>query len=446
MKTPICDFVEGYSAKAPVRAHMPGHKGRGVTGVEKLDITEIPGADVLYHSDGIIRESEENASLLFGTARTLYSTEGSSLSIRAMLYLIKLYAASRKVPARILAGRNAHKVFISAAALLDIDVEWIYPTDGRYISCDITPARLDEMLSNSHGVTAVYITSPDYLGNLADTYRLSQVCHRHGVIFAVDNAHGAYLNFLAGGRHPISSGVDICCDSAHKTLPALTGGGYLHISKDAPAFFAENADRAMATFASTSPSYLILQSLDRLNAYLDGDFRHELAASAQAVEGLKAELVSHGYILVGDEPLKLTIATKPYGYSGGELAEILERAGIFCEFCDPDYLVLMFSPCLTSEEIERIGVVLCRVERRERILTEAPGVFPARQVVRPHEAILSPSEEIEAALSEGRVLAGLTVSCPPAIPIVSCGELIDANALELFEYFGIRRVSVIADR
>ncbi len=92
MNTPICDFVEEYRKRGAVRLHMPGHKGSNVLGVESLDITEIDGADVLYDAKGIIRKSENNASRLFDSVRTVYSAEGSSLCIRAMVYLASLHA------------------------------------------------------------------------------------------------------------------------------------------------------------------------------------------------------------------------------------------------------------------------------------------------------------------------------------------------------------------
>ena len=119
MKTPICDFVREYGNGNPTRLHMPGHKGVCRLGFESRDITEIGGADVLYHSDGSIRESEDNAAALFGTARTVYSTEGSSLCIRGMLYLA-MQATGRRT---ILAGRNAHSTFVTACALLDAQVQ-----------------------------------------------------------------------------------------------------------------------------------------------------------------------------------------------------------------------------------------------------------------------------------------------------------------------------------
>ena len=269
MNTPICDFVRTYADSKQLRFHMPGHKGSGALGIEHIDITEIEGADVLYRAEGIIKESEQNASALFGTALTKYSTEGSSLSIRAMLYLAMLYAKSIGREPRILAGRNAHHTFMTAAALLDLNVDWLYPEHWEnLVSCEITPEYLERVLCSQTKPAAVYITSPDYLGNVADIAELSAVCQKHEVLLLADNAHGAYLNFLPENRHPIALGADICCDSAHKTLPVLTGGGYLHISKHAPEMFRQNAEKALSLFASTSPSYLIMQSLDAANRYL----------------------------------------------------------------------------------------------------------------------------------------------------------------------------------
>ena len=126
---------------------MPGHKGSGFLGVEKYDITEIDGADVLYKSEGIIRESEDVASELFGSARTVYSCEGSSLSIRAMLYLALLYGKEQGRKPLILAARNAHKVFLAASALLDFEIKWMYPQRmDSIVSCVIEPETLDKTL------------------------------------------------------------------------------------------------------------------------------------------------------------------------------------------------------------------------------------------------------------------------------------------------------------
>ena len=135
MKTPIADFVNEYKISDMSRFHMPGHKGKSVLGCEALDITEISGADVLGSASGIIAESEANAALLFNTSKTFYSAEGSSLCIKAMLALIKKHSP-RKMP-KILATRNAHKSFVYACALLDIEPEWIFPKEFTHLCIGI---------------------------------------------------------------------------------------------------------------------------------------------------------------------------------------------------------------------------------------------------------------------------------------------------------------------
>lgn len=448
MTTPICDFVARYAAVQPLRLHMPGHKGRNVLGLEQADITEIPGADVLYHPTGIILESERNAAALFGTGRTVYSTEGSSLPIRAMVYLTALYAAGRGKRPLIAAGRNAHKVFITAAALLDVDVAWLYPENGgNLLSCEITPEGLDGYLKNTRELpTAVYITSPDYLGNMADVGGLSKVCRKFGCLLLVDNAHGAYLNFLPESRHPMALGADLCCDSAHKTLPVLTGGAYLHISGSAPELFSLAADQAMALFASTSPSYLILQSLDKANEALSSSWVEALHRAAGEWEKVKARLRIFGYSLAGQEPLKLTILPKDYGYTGDELSRILEEKNVFCEFSDPDHLVLMLPVEYDPELPDRLTEAFLKIPRREAISIPAPALHRAETVLRPHEALFLPSRMVPAAEAAGRIMADPTVSCPPAIPVVCSGERIEEWAVEAMEYYGIAQVRVTEER
>lgn len=437
MKTPIIDFVKNYNALSPLRLHMPGHKGREYLGFESADITEIDGADVLYSADGIIRESMDNASRLFGTADTLYSAEGSSLCIRAMMYLVLSYAKSFGKKPLVLAGRNAHKVFVMSAGLLDIDVKWLYgEKSDSLVSCNITAEGLECTLCKmTEKPVCVYITSPDYLGNILDVGAISQVCKKHGILLFVDNAHGAYLGFLQKNRHPIQLGSDVCCDSAHKTLSALTGAAYLHISKNAPSFFTENASSAMSLFASTSPSYLILQSLDLQNKLLSEDYPERLLRTCDRVQTLKEKIRGLGFELYGNEPLKITIASKSYGYRGFELADILKKSGVYPEFYDPDFVVLMVSPENDRGFEERFLHILESVEKRMPINEPIPEIPILKREKSIRDALFSNSERLPVDECLGRYLTTPTVSCPPAVPIAVCGEIIDERALRLFRYY-----------
>ena len=442
MKTPIFDFLSEYRTKDPLRLHMPGHKGRGE--VESLDITEICGADSLYEADGIIRESERYAGEIFG-AHTFYSAEGSSLSIRAMLYIVNNYSQKQGKKAKILAGRNAHKSFLSAVALLDIEVEWLYSERGSsYLSCPLTESDVLSRLEGGDELpTAVYITSPDYLGNMADVEAIAKVCHSRGVLLLVDNAHGAYLKFLPKSSHPIDLGADMCCDSAHKTLPALTGGAYLHVSGNAPDGFAESARTALALFGSTSPSYLILSSLDRVNAYLSDGYPERLAHFIGELSRLKRALVDWGYELCGDEPMKITLSTKPYGYTGYEIAERLLALGIVAEFSDPDFVVLMPTPEISQTELSRLLDALFGIPKREALTERPPRLFKPTAVMTPRAAILRESECVLADESLGRTLAAVTVGCPPAVPILVSGERVDEASIAAFKYYGIKTLRVV---
>ncbi len=440
MTTPIVDFVRRYRDSGARRLHMPGHKGRAILGPEALDITEIAGSDVLYAPCGIIRESEENAARLFGARRTVYSCEGSSLCIRAMLFLAAQTARAQGRAPVIAAGRNAHKVFVLAAGLLELEIRWLWGSDS-VLSCPVTAGDVEACLRSGE-VTAVYLTSPDYLGNTVDLAAVADVCHRYGALLLVDNAHGAYLRFLAPSRHPLDLGADLCCDSAHKTLPVLTGGAYLHLSQTAPAWLADRMDAAMELFASTSPSWLILQSLDTANALLAGDYPARIRQTAARLDKLKARLP---WDTAGDEPLKLCIRPKGRGYTGTALAARLEQQNIFCEFADPDYLVLMVTPETAEDDLAAVECALNNVPERPPIGEVPPRLKRPEPVLRAHEALFSACETLPVGRCLGRILAAPTVSCPPAVPIIVCGERIDETALALFDYYGIERCAVVKE-
>lgn len=442
MKTPIADFVKEYAEQKVTRFHMPGHKGKTFLGCEAFDITEVKGADALYEAEGIIAESEENASELFGTARTVFSTEGSSQCIRAMMYLAVNASRKEKKP-YVLAARNVHKAFLYAAALVDFDVKWLWPEEMHSLcSCKVTPEMVEKELSSQEELpAAVYLTSPDYLGGCADIQGIAKVCHKYGTILAVDNAHGAYLHFLERTVHPIDLGADICCDSAHKTLPVLTGGAYLQISKNAPENFVKYAKQAMVLFGSTSPSYLTLSSLDLCNRYMAETYRANLNAMVKQVQQAKEKIRKRGWCVEDTELLKITIKV-PDSVTGYQIAERLRAGKIECEYADDKYVVCMISPENDLSDLERLQMVL-----GDNIYGETNDIsmrpLHSEQVISIREAVFSQHEVLPLERAEGRICGAPVVSCPPAIPIVVSGERISKEAIKMFQYYGITEVEVI---
>ncbi len=439
MQTPIYDYVTAYAKSAPVRFHMPAHKGAPVLGCEPLDITEIDGADDLYHADGIILQSEQHATAHFGSAHTFYATGGSSQSIRAMLHL----ALQGKENPVVLAGRNAHKAFLYAAALLDFSVEWLCSASQSLCACPITAEDLQQALTRAQGkIHAVYVTSPDYLGNMLDIRALSAVCRAHAVPLLVDNAHGAYLHFLPTSQHPLHLGATMCCDSAHKTLPVLTGGGYLHISPQATQYM-PYARQSLALFGSTSPSYLALQSLDLCNAYLE-KYPALLTQTMAQIQSCKTQLVAQGWTICDSEPLKITLQTAASGYTGGQVAAHLQAANLYVEYADDSYVVLMCAPENPATAYVKLTATLAKLPQNPALaavkVTTATMPAAACSI---RKALLGAQEMVPVALAVGRICAAPVVSCPPAIPIAVSGEIIGQQEIALFLQYGIEQVAVV---
>ena len=446
METPIVDFVRSYAQSGTARLHMPGHKGQAYLGPEALDITEVCGADALYEADGIIAASEKNAASLFGSGHTFYSCEGSSLAIRAILYLLCVHAARRGLGRTVLAARNVHKSFVHACALLDVDVRWLYGANGSCLWSDpVSPEQLETALSSGPLPMAVYVTSPDYLGQMCDIAGLSRVCRTFGVPLAVDNAHGAYLHFLKTPLHPLDLGAQLCCDSAHKTLPALTGAAYLHISKEADPVFSPLARDALSLFGSTSPSYLILQSLDLCNRVLAGPFPEKLSQLIPQLSKMRSHLSSAGLPVLDGEPMKLTLDTGRMGLSGRSAAQALREQGIEAEFADDRFLVMMPSPDTPARDLQRLESALLMLRGRPGHLPPLPPLRPLQRALSIRDAVLSAHRRVPLKEAEGKICALPTVSCPPAIPIAVSGERFDADALRLLSAFGIEQVDIVEE-
>lgn len=432
MDTPIHNFLVEYTKKDTLRLHMPSHKGL----INPHDITEINGADSLFESSGIIYQSEKNASRLYHTKATYYSTAGSTLSIQSMLYIIK------KDNRNLYAIRNVHRSFLNACVLLDISVNWIYPNyENTIISGTVDIQSLEDTLSKDTSRKALYITSPDYYGMVADIQSIAEICHRNNTVLLVDNAHGTILNFLDENIHPIHLGADMCSDSPHKTLPVLTGGGYLHINRDE---YVPLGKSAMSTFGSTSPSYLIIESLDLCNLYIEKHLKEDLSKVINNIDSIKQEYSNRFTFADSKEPLHLTFLLWKRNQSGKQLAQKLRDFNIECEYSDNQSLVLLFSPIDDSKVFDRLRYALDHITLDTFESNIKPlKLSPLERRMSMRDAVFSNSESIPIEESVGRVCAEVKVSCPPAIPIAVSGEIISKDCVEIFKNYGNNQVIVV---
>lgn len=429
METPIHDFLLSYAKENPVRCHMPGGKE------QPFDISEIEGADSLFESSGIIRQSEENAAKLFGAGETLFSCGGSTLAIQTMLASAKTLYPNKN---RVAASRYCHKSLIASCVMLGLEVDWI-KAEG-FLSCEISSENVREVLRKD--TLCVFVQSIDYYGGECDIRAISEVCRENDVLLLVDNAHGAYRVFT--DEHPLKSGADMTADSAHKTLPCITGTAYLHISKSAPEKTAERAKELMGLFGSSSPSYLMLNSLDLCNRFIA-----EQADCAKRVfkevKRLKERLEGAGYKLRKSDLMKVTIDACEYGYSGFELSEELRKRGVSAEYADGRYVVLLFSVSQDTEDFERVFTAAEGIQRRERTEYKEPvfGLPPIAMTAR--EAVLGATEEIEIRKAVGRVCGSVLCSCPPCVPVIMPGEVFTEEILEVLGGYGVERVRCVRD-
>lgn len=426
MNTPICNFLEKYTNENKLRLHMPGHNGEF-----PHDITEIYGADSLYESDvsgGIIGTSESLAASIYGAKKTCYSCGGSTLAIQAGLAVLKSQGVNT-----IAASRYSHRALVMAAAMPHMNIKWLYPAE--YMSADVTYD-----FNAIHGADALFVTNIDYFGG---TWKFVNP----KIPTLIDNAHGAYLKFVDKRKfgttylHPMELGFPLMsAESAHKTLPVLTGGAYLHFADGVDY---SRAKEMMMLFGSSSPSYLILESLDRFNAMI-ADNVQLVNNACEAVKELKYKLATLGIPILESDPLRITINARECGLSGIEYASILRENGVECEMADENRVVLLFSAATTIEDCERAEMACLFVPMRPPV---EPVKFPA---IRPTadmpiwEALYKPSKTVPIERAGGEVCAAFEAPCPPGIPLVMPGEILDHNVIDALKMHGVKNISVVA--
>lgn len=438
---PLYQALKRYVGREMSSFHTPGHKNfPDMLPLDlSFDLTELPDTDSLFECDGIIRESEVKAAELFGAEYTAVSAGGCTLAIQGML------AAFTNMGDTVIFSRNIHRSAVNTAILLGINPKWVIHRDdcGRGLTGRIHPNDVRAALNENPGAAAVYITSPDYYGCMSDVSGIASVCREFGVPLLVDNAHGTHL--VAFGKHPIQLGASASACSAHKTLPVITGGAWLNCNDPCAA---RKIKSAMALFGSTSPPYPTMASLDIARAWMQARGADEFAKLAETVADLRECAVNAGFELpVGEcDPVRLTLLTECAGVTGDEVAEYFRSRGIECEHSDRTAVIFILTPFNTSRDISHLRSAIVEFEAGKPLINAADELKFCRLpkcAMTPREAVTHSREFVPTAQAEGRIAAEAACPCPPGVPVVMPGEIIDKECIKILLNTGINEINVL---
>lgn len=436
----LCQFKE----KHPISYHVPGHKNgllsnlpEEIKSALQYDMTELEGLDDLHEPSGVIKEAEQRLSELYQSERSFFLVNGSTVGNLAMMY------TACRPGDTVIVQRNAHKSIFHAIELTGVRPVFVSPSWDSHTN---TPGavRLEiikEAIKDYPSAKAIVLTYPTYYGvagsELADIIQFS---HELGIPVLVDEAHGAH--FIGGDAFPHSAlelGADVVVHSAHKTLPAMTMASFLHVRST---FLSpERIAHYLGMLQSSSPSYLLMASLDDARAYLgsytDGDQREFLTNRQTFIDNLLT--IPTVRIVETDDPLKIMLRVK--GSTGFELLAALETVGIYTELADP-YQVLLVLPLLKKgimypfdESVQRIATVVAGlpVKGEEVVLDESIPLDEGLSTLTylPQELIGWAVEWISIEDTVGRVAAASIIPYPPGIPLLLGGEAVTKRHVTL---------------
>lgn len=469
----LLERLEEYGKTNYYPFHMPGHKRQEESGITSfpnpfsVDITEIDGFDNLHRPEGILKEAMENAASLYGSEKTYYLVNGSTCGILSAL------SAAVHSGGRLLLARNSHKAAYHAALLNDMDVEYLYPDciDSYGIQGGIAPELVEKALSCHGGTEAVFITSPTYEGIVSDIPAIAHIAHKHGIPLIVDEAHGAHFSFGDGELFPasaLSCGADVVIQSLHKTLPSLTQTAILHVRSDFISI--RRLEQYLQIFQSSSPSYVLMSSIDSCVRYMGAEGRTRLSLFGNRLKSFIKECESELCFLklLNDDEIarchgaardisKILVSTKNTPLTGARLAEILrEQYHLEAEMSCCNYVLLMTSLMDQEEGLNRLKEGLLKIDtklgreikadRKRALIAGKTDVRtwlenPVRRTSIAEAMNLQPIH-IKAEEAAGRMSCGFITVYPPGVPAVVPGEVITQEAIELIRYHGNEGLAV----
>ncbi len=436
MSAPLYDALRVLAAQNTLRLHMPGHKGKPLpapefAGLSAIDFTELPPTGNLFSGGGVIGQAEALWAKRFGMEQCLFLTGGATLGLQAALRL------TCHPGDQILLDRVSHRAIHNAMALLDLRPTWLSrPWLCREgITAAISPLDVEKLLSEDPEIKTVCITSPTYYGVLSDIRAIAAIVHRHGGKLVVDGAHGAHLPFL--GDTSLSA-ADVVVVSAHKTLPAMGQTALLFANG-----FEHEALRAAASlFSTSSPSYVMMASLDVARAYMEEEGTVAYLRAAEEVAHLRQEAPCLTEEQVRLDPTRLVLFAKD-----GFFTEMqLQKAGIFPEMADIGHVVCILSCGDTQADFARFrrAIPTCGLDLCGEV---PPPPTPGVNALSPRDTFAAARESIPLCACDGRICADCVAPYPPGVPVLSPGERVEKKHLAYLQKIGYNteeRIAVVS--
>ena len=433
--------------------HTPGHKGRpqafGADGnfsfAASFDVTELPGLDDLSHPDGVLFNLENRLAALFNARRSFISVNGASACLMAAL----MTAAS--LGRRILVPHNLHRSAVNGLALARLEPVWYEPqwdsTCGMYQH--VTAETVEQALSETNA-GSLLIVSPTYGGAISDIKAIASICKKKGVLLIVDEAHGAHL--LSPDSLPVSAlscGADIVVHSLHKILPALTQTGALHIAHDSR-FSLEQARTFLTALQSSSPSYHLLASIERLVDFMSCEAGiKRLQGVVGLAEKLRRAIGNIGsYEVCAKAPVQEPLHVLVRPLFSVNLAAQLRKLGIGIEAEFNQSVLFLLGMGSEPSDVDLLVDSLCQIAKSASNCGGGEPKFdappPFVQSMEPADAFRLPSYVVPLEECADRIAAECVAPCPPGTPVVVPGQLLEKESLAyLLQFTGIRSLRVV---
>ncbi|BAB76586.1 aminotransferase class I/II-fold pyridoxal phosphate-dependent enzyme [Anabaena sp. FACHB-709] len=457
-QTPLIESIKACTARHHAAFYTPGHKqGRGIAqpladllgkAVFSADLTELADLDNLSAPQGVIQEAQQLAAAAFGASQTWFLVNGSTCGVEAAIL------ATCRPGDKIILPRNVHSSAIAGLILSGAIPIFIYPEYDPVldIAHSITPEAVKAALQQHPDAKAVLTVYPTYYGVCGDLEAIAQVTHHYNIPLLVDEAHGAHFAF-----HPelptsaLAAGADLTVQSIHKVLGAMTQASMLHIQGDR--INAVRVSQALQLLQSTSPSYVLLASLDAARQQMALSGKQLMSRTLQLANEARERISQIPGLSVLQPPTKtpspgfttldktrLTVTVSGLGLTGFAAEEILdEQLGVTAEFATLQHLTFIISLGNTATDIEQLV---------QGFTTLAETTLPTKALVNPkvnsnleyfseispRDAFFADSETLSIEQACDGICAEIVCPYPPGIPVLMPGEVITKPAIEYLQH------------